>query len=226
MRQLPVELTTYLNTRQGVRIHRLLWLKVKNRETGEIEEHGMWSGLDHREFVVDGVTRLYYGFGQFISWGDLKSEATLNIRTLAVTMPNISPEIALVLRQFDPHLAPAEVHLTAFSTDTNNLVSPPYKVFDGWIDTAPIKDGAKNGQGSAVINMIGHTRILTKVLAVRRSNESQNQRQAGDLFFKDVGITGKVNTPWGQKGVGQAAPMPKGGFAMVAWAAQQKAAMQ
>lgn len=200
MRDLPVEWTNYLAGNSGIKVRQLFWVTARNRNTNADETIGIWSGEDHQQFVIDGNTRTYYGSGNFLDFGQLMIESTLKVRKLVVTVSGISPEIDTVLRTYDPKFAPVEVHIVIFNTETNNLVSVPLKVFTGWIDKFPVKRPSINSQGEGRIEMVGATRLLTRELALKRSNESQKKRSAGDTFFADVSMTGQVTTPWGAKG--------------------------
>lgn len=199
MRALPAEITTYLQQNSAVKVRRLLWITARNRDTGEPETHGLWDGEDTTTFVVDGETRVYYGFGQFVNWGELTIESTLNIRKLSAVLAPITPEVEQVLRGYDPKFAPVQVHLAFFNPETNNLVAPPLRMFKGWVDKFPLTTPPVGGSGQARLDMVGHTRILTNRLALKRSDETQRRRSAGDSFYSDVTVTGQVQTPWGSK---------------------------
>ena len=199
MRNLPIEWTTYLAANSAVKVRQLTWITAKNRATGAPETIGLWSGEDAQIFVVDGEERTYYGSGNFIDFGQMMIESALKVRKLVATVSQISPEIDQVLRTYDPKFAPIEVHLILLSPETNNLVGPAYEVFTGWIDKFPVKRPTLNSQGEGRIEMVGATRLLTREISLKRSNESQRARQSNDSFFQDVGMTGQVATPWGSK---------------------------
>lgn len=198
MRALPAEIAAALSN-PGIKVRQLLWITARNRGSGNPESIGIWTGEDVQNFTIGGVARTYYGGGSFISAGDMLSEVGLNVRRLSVSMSPITPEIEQVLRGYDAKMAPVELHLAFFSTETNNLVAPPYRIFKGWIDRFPITTPALNGQGEARLDLVSSARILTNGLALKRSNDSQNRRQSGDAFFRDVSISGQIQTPWGSK---------------------------
>jgi hypothetical protein len=129
--------------------------------------------------------------------GDLTSEATLNVRSLDIDFSAVSPAVKTALRQYEPRFAPVQVHVIFFDPLTNNMIGTPVRVFKGWLNKAPIKTPAKGGMGSARISMLGHSRMLTRTLSARRSNENQQKREAGDAFFQYADISGTVITPWG-----------------------------
>lgn len=203
MRLLPPEIASYLMTNSGVKIRQLLWIVARNRTTGERESIGLWTGEDNQVFTIDGEPRTYYGCGQFVNFGDMVLDATLNIRRLQVTMTPISPEIEQVFRGYDAKMARVEAHLVFYNTETNNNVAPPLRFHKGWIDKFVVTTPPVGGSGEANINMVSNARVLTNRLAIKRSNDSQRLRQANDEFFRDVAFSGQVQTPWGSKTVGQ-----------------------
>lgn len=199
MRDLPFEVQQYLQMNSGVKVRQLLWIAAKNRTTGAREYLGLWSGDDHQEFTVEGELRTYYGCGQFVDFGQLQVESTLNIRKLSAIVSPITPEVETVLRQYDPKFAPVQLHLALFNPETNNMLPFPLRVFKGWIDKFPVRRPANGEDAQGTIDMVGHTRLLTKKLALKRSDETQRQRSSTDSFYQDVAITGQVQTPWGSK---------------------------
>lgn len=199
MRTLPSEISTYLQENAGIVVRQLLWVAAKNRTTGVYEYIGFWSGEDHQIFTVDGEPRTYYGSGQFLNWGELSLESTLNIRKLSATVTAISPEMQTVIRQYEPKMAPTELHLAFFSPESNNLVASPLRVHKGWIDKFTITTPAVNEQGQGRLDLMGHTRIMTRTLPTKRSEGSQKKRNPSDTFYNDVSITGQITTPWGAK---------------------------
>lgn len=202
MRSIPSEILAQLNKRQGIKVRTLYWIRAKNRATGAEETLGVWNGEDTRTFVINGTPRGYVGGGGFIQFNSLKHEMNLNIQRLVANANPVSPEFQNVLRLYDPKGARVEVHIAVFDTETDQLVADPYRVYKGWINTAPIKTGAKNGESTVTINHVGHSRILTRLLPAKRSDDNQRKRLGTDGFFKYVAITGTIQTAWGSKTVG------------------------
>lgn len=203
MRNLPVEIATAIAKRQGIVVRNLFWIKAKNRITGADETLGIWSGEDVQTFTVEGETRVYYGGGSFINFGELIQEAGLNIRKLVANVSPLSVEMQTVLREYEPKFAPVQVHLAFFDPETMTLLTAPFRVFKGWIDTMTINTPAVGDTASSAINMVSNARILTRLLPTKRSNENQKRRQADDTFFEYVALTGTIQTPWGTKGAGE-----------------------
>lgn len=198
---IPPEVATILNQRDGHKVRVLYWIRAKNRTTGAEEAMGVWNGEDTRQFVIGSEARNYVGGGGFLQIGALRQDMTLNIQRLTANANPVSPEFLNVMRLYDPKGAPVEVHLAFFDTETDGLVANPSLVFKGWINTAPIKTGAKNGESLIQINHVGNSRILTRTLPAKRSDENQKRRDPADRFFRSASISGSVQTPWGSKNV-------------------------
>ena len=198
MRTLPTGIQALIAQRAGIIVHRLYWLSARNRSTGLMEQIGIWSGADHATFTISGEARVYYGAGSFLAVNALHSEQGLTIRRLSVNASPFAPEVQKALQQLDPKLAPSEVHLAFFDPETNNLVADPWRMHKGWIDTINIHGGGRDEQSQAVINLVSNSRVLTRVFPSKRSNESQRKRNGTDAFFSGVGISGTIQTQWGQ----------------------------
>lgn len=201
MRSLPPDIVSYLATNSGVKTRQLLWITATNRNTGSPESIGLWTGEDTQVFTIDGEARTYYGSGQFINFGNVTLASNLNIQKLTVTLTPISPEMEQVFRGYDAKFASVECHNAFYNTETNNLVAPPVVFYKGWIDKLVITMPPVGGSGEARMDIVGNSRILTNRLAIKRSNDSQQLRLNGDAFFRDVNISGQVQTPWGSKSV-------------------------
>lgn len=203
MRDLPPEIQALLARRDGIIVHQLFLISARNRTTNAMEQIGIWSGMDHKEFVIEGQSHTFYGAGNFIGVAPMKTETGLNIRKLSVTLSPFSTEMQLVLRQYDPKFAPFAMYLAFYDPATNNMVADPWRAFKGWTDGAPIRQSAKGDTDSqAALSIVGHTRILTRVIPSKRSNETQKRRLITDTFFNMVSMTGTIITPWGSKDVG------------------------
>lgn len=199
MRQLPIAIANYLMANSGIKVRHLLWITARNRSTNEPETIGLWTGEDTQVFTIGGVARTYYGCGQFISFGDITLDASLNVRRLSVALTPISPEVEQVFRGYDAKMARVEAHWAFYNTETNNLVDAPYPFHKGWVDKFTVTTPQVGGQGEARMDMVSNSRILTQRLALKRSNDSQQRRLATDAFFRDVNFSGQIQTPWGEK---------------------------
>lgn len=201
MRDLAIEIAAQLGLRTGIKVRNMIYIWARNRETGAPEEIGIWNGDDVQDFSIGGDNRTYYGAGGFIQFDDFKQEQGLVIHQLTAKAYPFSAEMEVVLRQYDTRFARCEVHLAFYDPLTDNLLTNPYRFFKGWIDTLQIPTPVKGEAVVATINMVGQSRILTRVNPIKRSNENQKRRAPTDSFFKDVAITGTISTPWGSEGV-------------------------
>lgn len=201
MRDLPVEIQAELAKRTGVNVKTFLYVRARNRTTGEPEMVGFWNGHDVATFVVDGQSRIYHGAGSLLGVETYRQASGLHIRSLNIRLSVITPELDAALRLYDSKNAPVEVHQGFFSTETNELVAPLQRVFKGWINKFPVKMPAKGGNGTATVQMVSQSRMLTKKSGMRRSHETQIKRNPVDAFFKFVAITGQLQVAWGAKTV-------------------------
>lgn len=205
MRNLPPEVLAQIGKRTGLKVRQLLYITARRHDTGAVESIGIWNGDQVRDFVIGGETRIYYGAGDFIVFGELKQEQGVVIHTLTATASPVSPEMDKVIHQYQTRMARVQGHLAFFDPETDNLVADPWRFFKGWIDTLPVNRPAKNEAGSATINMVGNSRILTRKNGAKRSDENQRKRLETDRLLENVAITGTVITPWGEKSAGKIA---------------------
>lgn len=200
MKDLPTGIVDLLGQRRGVISRVLFYITAKNRETGDPEPLGIWNGIDHRDFTIDGETRTYYGAGNLLNLSELTSERGLTIRKLTLSASPLSTEIKTILREYDPKFAPVDIHLAIYNPDTNNMVSDPLRVYKGWLDKLSIKTSAMGGDSVASLELFGNSRILTRMTASKRSDENQRKRLSTDSLFKYISVSGaKITTPWGAK---------------------------
>lgn len=206
MRSIASDILTQLAKRTGIKVRLSIWITARNRTTGLPETIGIWNGDDTVVLNIGGQDRIYYGAGGLLDFDELKQEKGIVIHRLVGRFSAISAEIETALREYNSKFARVECHMIFYNPETDNVIASPYRFFKGWIDTAPIKTPAKGGQGVATINMVGHARILTRLISIKRSDANQRKRDTNDRFFENVSVTGTIITPWGQAGVASASP--------------------
>lgn len=199
MRNLPPEFINEINKRGPIRARVFFTFIAKNRITGADERLCLWTGDDHQQFTIEGVTDTYYGAGSIIGVEKLKQEIGTNVRKHAVTLSHLTPEVTKLLREYEAKGASATIHTILFSVDTELAVTPPMRRFKGWVDRAPINTAAKGGVSSCKIELVSYSRNLTQTIPSKKSNENQRQRNANDAFHSYSGISGLIETPWGSK---------------------------
>lgn len=208
MRALPPEFVTEINKRGPVRARAFFTFIAKNRATGANERLCLWTGDDHQEFTIEGLTDIYYGAGSVMNVSKLKQEIGTNIRRQTVTLSHLTPEVTALLREYEAKGADVKIHTILFSIESDLPVTPALRRFKGWVDRAPIHTPIKGGVSSAKIEMVSHGRKLTRVTPSKKSNENQRQRNATDAFHQYSGISGLIEIPWGSKRI---VPKPTSG---------------
>lgn len=205
MRSYDSTTAAYLAGQSDIVAHVLLWIAARNRDTGATETIGFWTGDDHQVFTIQGEARTYYGAGDVLEVPPLTYEAGLRVRMHRFGLASLAPEVALMLRGYEPRLAPIDVHRALFYASNGALAADPHRVLSGSIDEAQITVPETGGQGSASITVASSARALTRSLPICKS-DAQLQKRAGDRFRRHVDVSGSVEVFWGSKRgrVGQA----------------------
>ena len=198
MRSYDANTAAYLAGETAIVSHVLIWIAAKNRSTGATESIGFWTGDDHQDFMVDGQTRTYYGAGDVLDVPPITYEAGLTVRMHTFGLASLAPEVAMLLRGYEPRLAPVEVHRALFYASTGALAADPHRVLAGWIDEAQINTPEIGGNGGATITIASSARALTRGLPICKS-DAQMQKRSGDRFRRYVDVSGAVDVFWGSK---------------------------
>lgn len=188
----------YNEAREGQHRHTLIWIEARNRDTGEIEADGFWTGPYAQTFVIDGETRTYGGAGRALDLDDIPGGVGLDIRYVNVRLA-VTEETELLVRGYDPRLAPAEIHTVTFNLLTGELIAPPRRVFKGAVNTLTITRAAEGGQGEIEASLASSARQLTRTLPLFRSDAEMRRRNANDRFREHVSNAGLREVPWGEK---------------------------
>lgn len=187
-----------LMERRGTLSHVLLWLSARNRETGDIETIGLWTGDDHQVIMIGGEERLYYGAGAVIDPGILRAAAGLEVRYHRVTVPPILDEVRKALRGYDPRRAPVELHVCPMDIDSGAPLGPPVRVFKGTIEEAPEKRGPDGTPASREIVMASPARALTIGVPILKSQAALELRDPTDRGREHTDTVADRTIPWGE----------------------------
>lgn len=198
MRSYDANTAAYLAGETAIVSHVLIWIAAKNRSTGATESIGFWSGDDHQDFTINGQTRTYYGAGDVLDVPPITYEAGLTVRMHTFGLASLAPEVAMLLRGYEPRLAPVEVHRVLFYSSTGAQAADPHRVLAGWIDEAQIDTPAIGGTGGATITVASSARGLTRTLPICKS-DAQLQLRSGDRFRRYADVSGAVDVFWGSK---------------------------
>jgi len=194
----------YLHSRQGVIPRAFVWVTGKNRSTGSTETLGLWGGLDTVDVtVISGVTQLpvqrtYHAAGALLGVGTITRTPELEVRTLPVSLSQISEAVQLLVRGYDVRHAPIEIHEGYLDRESRLLIAPPIIDFVGWINGAPINTPAAGGKGSIVLDCVSHSRMLTRTNPAKKSHETQ-KRRSNDQFRKYNSVANQWQYWWGER---------------------------
>lgn len=115
----------------------------------------------------------------------------------------LTPEVELLLKGYDARQAPCEVHVARFDPETGALLDIS-RVFKGWVDSMPVKEGGKGQPSSMDANLASNARQLTRKVPSRVSDAAHQRAQPGDRIFRYNAVSGAVEVFWGQKRMGRA----------------------
>lgn len=199
MRDYDVATVDFLQSRAGVVAHRLIWISARNTATGLIEDLGLWSGEDNMGFTIGGQSRDYIGAGVLLDPEPITSQPGLDVRIHQLRMAAIAPKVEELVKGYDTRFAPVEMHRALFHPDTRQLVAEPHRIYKGMIDQITFPREVPGGSPACVVSVASETRILTRTLASKKSNESHVARNGGDGFRQYAVVSGSVSVFWGEK---------------------------
>ena len=189
--------STYNATRRGQHRHLLFWIAPRNRSTGAPVPTGFWTGAYDADFVIGGETRTYLGAEGALDVDDIPGGTGLDIRYVTARL-GLKEQADDIIRQFDPKLAPVEIHTAAFDLDTGNLVAEPRRIFTGAVNETPITTPAEGGNFTLEVTLASSARALTRTLPLYRSDSELRRRDPNDRFREHVSTTGLRQVAWGE----------------------------
>jgi hypothetical protein len=125
-------------------------------------------------------------------------EQQITERTLSITLNPIREIVNDFCRTYDLHEQAVFVYQGDFDPETMTLVSPAECVFAGFVDTAPINEGAVDEPSAIVIEARSHVTEMTRTNTLKRSHASEILRDPNDTFYQDTGVVGDWLTYLGQ----------------------------
>lgn len=199
MRTLPAAVTAARSQRAGIISHHLIWVLARDRATGNANPIGFWTGGYHREFVIGGQSRLYYGAGEVLGLEDIVQEIGLQVREQRIMLAGIAPAVETAMRGYELRFAPCQIHRAEFSSVTAEPLAAPEMVLDGEIGSAQITTAAEGEEGVASLVALSNAAFLTLPLTAKRSDESLRARAPNDAFLQYAKLSGSQGDPWGAK---------------------------
>ena len=196
MKSFDAATSNYIGGRDYVIVRHLLWFRAKNRTTGAEETLGLWNGIDAQQFTVDGEVRDYFGAGSLLDIEPITSGVRLDVRMLQVSLNDLTPEVSQLLRGYDARLAPVEIHRALLDHEARQLIAPPVRVFQGWIDQPTIRTGERH---EAKTSLASDARRLTRTVDTFRSDAAMRQRNGSDGFRRYTDVAGQIPVWWGSE---------------------------
>lgn len=198
MKSFDPALSALLAARQGLSVRLLVWMIPKDRTSGAAFPIGFTNDIEDVIATIDGETRTYRAAGGALRVEPVVSEAGLVVRTLRLSLSGIAPEVALVMRGYDPRLAPVSVHRQVIDPVTGAVVGGAQRLFKGVVDQTSLPTPPKGGTVAWSVTLVSAARELTRRLALKKSDESQ-RRRSGDQFRQYADVSGEVGVWWGAK---------------------------
>lgn len=203
MRDIDPTVLTALGART-IKARNFVWLTGKDN-LGASHSAGFWDevGTVTASYVDfnTGLTssRDYTGAGSLLSIDPIALVNDVSVRTITIGLSQVDTAVADAVRGYNVRGGAIEVHRGLFNPGTYKLVAPLSPRFIGFIDTMTITDPKEGQSGNITLNVVSHTRELTRINTDVCSDPSQKLRDSSDNFYKDIGVVGKWQIFWGQK---------------------------
>jgi len=201
---LPLDAATQAAIQAGTVLPRdFLWISAKNRVTGALVPHGMWSDAGSvTAEVIDPITdtavaRPWEGAGGLISISDVQRSLGLTVNTVQIVLSQIDPQAEQIIRGLEPKYARVELFRGWLDPVSRLLVAPARARFVGFLDGAPIVTPAEGGEGSISLTCASYTQEFTRSNTSKRSDADQRLRDPNDAFFQHVATVGDWEINWG-----------------------------
>jgi hypothetical protein len=189
---------SYLQNREGYDNHVLLWCEPRHLTTNVAVPMGFWTGEEDRTFTIGGSPRLYQGGGVIQNIDPIIMESGLVVRNQNLTLSELHPGVALMLRGHNCYRAPTQLHIAMFDSLTGNLIAEPRRHWAGFLHDFTLQTPAVGGESTAPMSLTSAADRLTVGLTATRSDVMQSQR-AGDRGRRHKNVTGTVGYNWGGK---------------------------
>lgn len=198
MRSLPSDVVNYLNQRESVLTHIMIYIEAKDA-AGDPATIGFWTGDDHTLAVTDGVERTYYGANSVISTAPFTQRLSLEVREHSIVLNPLTDEVISAVKLYNAYLAPVLVHEWYFNPLTGLPVSMPIRVLKGVVSEVAISEPPDGGAATCTLTLVSAAWELTRTLSMRRSQEALQTRNSADTLRQYNTISGTVPTAWGEK---------------------------
>lgn len=153
--------------------------------------------------VIDGetgatVSRTFDGDGALLQVDPIPMRIGLEVRTISVVLSQIHPGVQTLVRGHDTRNAKVQIYRGFFDPATFLLVEEPRRRWLGQVNHAPIATPSVGDEGSIALDVVSHTRELTRVNTAMKSDETQKLR-SGDRFRRYSGVAATWPFWWGEE---------------------------
>lgn len=202
-----------LGSRRGLVVQRLVQIAARNRSTGLAETLALCTGVDDLTLFIDGEAVTYLAVGALLQADPITAGVGLDVRLHQLHLAAVSPEVEGLVKAYDTRFAPVKIHRAFFDPQTRNLAGTPQRVFRGMVNSIEFPTAEPGGNPSCTVEVASETRVLTRTLATKKSDDSHRAR-GGDRFRRYGDVSGVVPVYWGElRGELSAAPPPPPDFA-------------
>lgn len=208
MREHGTDVETHLASLSGAHVRHLVWINARLVSTGLADPAGFWNGLDAREFVVGGETRVYQGAGTLLGIAPIVGEIGISVRMQRLSLSRVPPSVMNLIGLYDLKFAPIEVHRVYFDPVKGVQIGQPARVLKGTIDSFPVPTPADGGSATIEVTVASASRALTRKLTVKKSDSAQKLIDATDRGREYGSISGAVGVFWGTVSQRNAVPPP------------------
>ncbi len=183
--------------RGGIIARRMVWIEARNRETGLPETLGLWAGEDDIATVVEGQLRTYLGVAGLMQGEPITAGTGLSVRVHQLRLAAIDRRVEDLVKGYDTRFAPVEIHRAILDPETQALQGAPHRIFRGLVNSIDFPEAEPGADPMCTVEVVSETRLLTRTLALKKSDESQRAR--GDDRLRRYGdISGVVPVYWGE----------------------------
>ncbi len=182
----------------------LLWIEAKD-PFGQPAPVGLWTGEDDRSITVAGQSRLYEGAGELLAIEPITYRQGLDVRLHKMVLSGLGADTEALLTGTDARLALADLYRVIMDAATREIVGSPHRLIRGWVNELVINTGQISskaggqdaGKSTVELTLATSARALTRSLALKYADASQQANAPGDGFFRWAAISGQVQVKWG-----------------------------
>lgn len=182
MKVLDPDTLAYLAAPGGKMVRVLAYVWAKRRDTGAIEEMGLWSGENDRSFAIAGTARMYHRAAGLMQMDEILMQPGTDVAFTSFRLSPLDPAVMSVIDNYELRFAPVEIHRALFWPMNGALVAPPLRLFKGWIDGASRADPELGSDPEFTLSLASANLALSRTMAFKKSDPAQSAARGGIVF--------------------------------------------